>query len=319
MPLNPQTRLILGVLLSCLVLSLIVHISYKQSMTTKQTESFGRQSLLSPDPVTGLTDDEKQKTTEPTKSTYSLRELICKEDKQLVDQIIHMDVKNKAEYLRLITKPVQSACKSRLRLGGHKAGASAWDGHKFVCEDDLEGLIGGTQSCLVYSFGISGDLSFENQMAAIGCTVHAYDHTIKSLPATSFPHKIHWHKVGMASNNDKSDLKTLGYLIGHNGHSNDIIHYLKVDIEGEERNSIPEWIRSGSLANVKQIGIEFHQGDNGKNFQSYAEITKLLSQHGFKLISWDPNMVVTSNLKSGPYSCFEVVFRKTELIDCRGI
>ena len=62
----------------------------------------------------------------------------------------------------------------------------------------------------------------------IGCTVHAYDHTIKSLPATSFPHKIHWHKVGMASNNDKSDLKTLGYLIGQNGHSNDNIQYLKV-------------------------------------------------------------------------------------------
>ena len=40
----------------------------------------------------------------------------------------------------------------------------AWDGHKYVCEDDFteEG------DCLVYTFGVSHDASFEEAMASKG-------------------------------------------------------------------------------------------------------------------------------------------------------
>ena len=40
------------------------------------------------------------------------------------------------------------------------------------------------------------------------------------------------------------------------------ITYLKVDIEGIEIKALSEWIRSGILDNVKQIGIEIHTGTN---------------------------------------------------------
>ncbi len=62
------------------------------------------------------------------------------------------------------------ACKSIVRLGkglyfprGNPA-LNAWDGHKFACEDDFEAGKG----CLVYTFGVSNDLSFEEAMAARG-------------------------------------------------------------------------------------------------------------------------------------------------------
>ena len=40
----------------------------------------------------------------------------------------------------------------------------AWDGHKYVCEDDFTE----EEECLVYTFGVSGDASFEEAMASIG-------------------------------------------------------------------------------------------------------------------------------------------------------
>ena len=40
----------------------------------------------------------------------------------------------------------------------------AWDGHKYVCEDDFtEG-----EECIVYTFGVSTDASFEETMASKG-------------------------------------------------------------------------------------------------------------------------------------------------------
>ena len=76
-------------------------------------------------------------------------------------------------------------------------------------------------------------------------------------------------------------------------------------------------IFSKPLTNVKQIGIEFH---GGIQFKEYASISKYLVALGFKLISWDSNLIVADRWNpqgiSHAYTIFEVVFRKTELIDC---
>ena len=41
----------------------------------------------------------------------------------------------------------------------------AWDGHKYVCEDDFTDE---EEECLVYTFGINWDISFEEAMASQG-------------------------------------------------------------------------------------------------------------------------------------------------------
>ena len=51
-----------------------------------------------------------------------------------------------------------------------------FDGMKYVCFDKLYGDIKNNE-CLVYSFGIADDWSFEEVMAGLGCQVRAFDPT----------------------------------------------------------------------------------------------------------------------------------------------
>ena len=53
-----------------------------------------------------------------------------------------------------------------------------------------------------------------------------------------------------------------------NGDAGKKISYLKVDVEGAEHKAISEWIRSGILDHVKQIGIEIH---TGRDFLNHGE------------------------------------------------
>ena len=60
-------------------------------------------------------------------------------------------------------------CKNIVRLGrgawrGASTGVYSWDNHKYVCEDDFEA----GEPCLVYSFGVGSDASFEEAVADIG-------------------------------------------------------------------------------------------------------------------------------------------------------
>ena len=49
-------------------------------------------------------------------------------------------------------------------MGKWFAHQAAWDGHKYVCEDDFIE----EEECLVYTFGVSGDASFEDAIASQG-------------------------------------------------------------------------------------------------------------------------------------------------------
>ena len=105
------------------------------------------------------------------------------------------------------------------RIGGHWA-KRAVDGDKYVCMDRILS----NSPCLIYSFGISNDWTFEDYMAGEhGCTIWAYDHTV------DFPNKrgqnINFVKLGLGIG---QHLDTLGNIINANGHKGDAIEYLKV-------------------------------------------------------------------------------------------
>ena len=68
---------------------------------------------------------------------------------------------------------------------------------------------------------------------------------------------------------------------------------------------------SGSLANVRQIGIEFH--DVPTHSKEYFIIVQELYKLGFVTIMWDDNRVMST---THFYPFFEIVFRRSNLAAC---
>ena len=64
------------------------------------------------------------------------------------------------------------------------------------------------------------------------------------------------------------EVLTLEDTIKAFGDEGKTIHYLKVDVEGHELKAIHNWLDSGILAFVQQIGLELHTG------YDYIEKTK---------------------------------------------
>ena len=124
----------------------------------------------------------------------------------------------------------KTGCKKIVRLGRGLWGPwdFCWDGHKYVCQDDLaEGA-----ACLVYSFGVggAGGAAFEKAMAAGGCDVYAHDHTAQDFPDTGYGN-LHFVRTGIGPVNnvtEEGELKTLETLLRENGHTETVINYLKV-------------------------------------------------------------------------------------------
>ena len=73
--------------------------------------------------------------------------------------------------------------------GVFQPSAGAWDGHKFICEDDFAVP---DEGCLVYSFGLSKDISFEEAMAVRGKNAYlaAREHPFPLRPMKSIFHEV---------------------------------------------------------------------------------------------------------------------------------
>ena len=89
-------------------------------------------------------------------------------------------------FYAIVNTPLQSFCTVGKFFGGQwLSKCGGLDGNKYVCLDKLYNDVR-TGNCLIYSFGVSGDWSFEEAMSQLGCTVRAFDPTIdgKDKPAT---------------------------------------------------------------------------------------------------------------------------------------
>lgn len=115
----------------------------------------------------------------------------------------------------------------------------------------------GLEHANVYSFGIGNDVSWDLDMAALGCNVFQYDHTIANLP-THHPN-FHYFHHGIAQQHEFNGLmRTLPDLIEQNGHlhRNDLI--LKMDIEGTEWDVL-RTLPARTLEQFSQIVVELHE------------------------------------------------------------
>jgi len=106
-----------------------------------------------------------------------------------------------------------------------------------------------------YSFGIGGDVSWEEGIALRGHDVFMYDHTIERLPK-DHP-KFHYFKVGVTGYGKGANLKTLSELIAENNHTASKNLIMKIDIEGCEWDVFKE-TSSVAISQFSQIIVEFH-------------------------------------------------------------
>ncbi len=77
------------------------------------------------------------------------------------------------------------------------------DGQKAVCLDP--GLAPPPEMCVIYSFGLSDDWSFDSAMASYGCDVYSFDPSIQHPKMPNNSQHIHYFKMGLGPINTRKD------------------------------------------------------------------------------------------------------------------
>jgi len=114
----------------------------------------------------------------------------------------------------------------------------------------------GLSEAVAYSIGIGADISWDADMAARGCQVFQYDHTIAAPPAAY--ERCHFFRIGLAERTSPDGtLRTLSDIIAANGHSDRRDIVLKMDIEGAEWAVLPA-LTDQTMAQLSQVVVELH-------------------------------------------------------------
>ncbi|XP_050734550.1 uncharacterized protein LOC127007497 isoform X2 [Eriocheir sinensis] len=181
-----------------------------------------------------------------------------------------------------------------------------------VCLDEGAGVV--PRDCLVYSFGVGNDFTFDTHMQDLGCEVHAFDHDNDHeiydhrLGPTAFFHKT---RIGAETGytrfcdaiacNPLIHYLALADITKSLGHQGRRLAYLKMDIEGEEwtvlRQILSHPPATATLAATSQLSLEIHLDLNGnktvvekrEQISSYLSVLSSLSSLGFRLVNHEEN------------------------------
>lgn len=174
---------------------------------------------------------------------------------------------------------VQFHCKHVVRMG--KVSDGGWD----VCHDYMF-MPSPTSPCIIYSFGIQNDFSFDNDISnTYGCYVFSFD---PSMGVSDHRHseKVYFYNKGLYNKetvvkrkNTYWHMDSLDGIRKQLNHVQTPIKILKMDIEHSEWISLKQIIDTGQLRDVEQLLIEFHgNGDKAK-----LMILKRLYDIGFRI------------------------------------
>ena len=185
------------------------------------------------------------------------------------------------------------------------------DGGKWIC--GLERLAAKRTPCVVYSFGVNYDSSFEADFLehAPNCQIWGYDYSVTSFgPEITFNPTLspltHFFPYALGASDQHTanpPTYTLKSLMEKNGH--DFIDVLKIDIEGGEFDSLAEFVKPytghGTPAMpVGQMQIEIHAwGDNG-DFAKFLTWWENLEAGGLRPLLIELNLPYVSHLRTRP-------------------
>lgn len=183
----------------------------------------------------------------------------------------------------------RSSCQLAYDFGGFLiTNPSGIEGQKAVCIDPKVAPLPG--DCIIYSFGIHDDWSFDEQMGRYGCQVYSFDPSINMTQHDHTP-SVHFYDWGLGrldENRTYKDtiwkmrtLSTIYETLTHL-HGRVIIDYLKIDIEFAEWQVLPQIIESGMLSKVRQLGVEFHlsSDETTEKYYEHANLLRTLEKEG---------------------------------------
>ncbi|XP_071098132.1 probable methyltransferase-like protein 24 isoform X2 [Haliotis cracherodii] len=147
---------------------------------------------------------------------------------------------------------VDMLCKRKLRIGN--LGDGGWE----ICDDAEYRPV---KPCIVYSFGISNDFSFDDTTAKnYECDVFSFDPSMALASYQRSP-RVRFLRLGIGGRDSKSgswDLHTLTSFKTMLNHTGKFIDVLKMDVESSEWPALPNMISSGELSKVRQLLVEYH-------------------------------------------------------------
>jgi hypothetical protein len=201
---------------------------------------------------------------------------------------------------------------------------SGIDGQKAVCMDPQ--VAPNPENCLVYSFGINNEWSFDEQMENYGCRVFAFDPSMSWGQHDHSP-KIHFYDWGLSDRDEvKIDnnwkLRSLSSIYKEltARHGNRIIDYLKIDVEFAEWIALPQIIESSMLSKVRQLGLEIHlsEKESMDTNRGYVKIIRSIEKMGFvrfdsKYNPWSRTNFTQLGLVSVPFA-FEIAWYNNNLL-----
>jgi len=174
------------------------------------------------------------------------------------------------------------------------------DGGKWVC--GLE-RVAKQKQCVIYSFGINGESSFERDLLlrAPGCEAWGYDYSVDGWGPEirgdpEIRHRAHFEAwaLGESDKHEEGDNPkywTLDSLMELNGHT--FIDILKIDIEGGEFESLTAFLTShadGELP-IGQLQLEIHAWGGRERFAYFVKWWESLEAAGLRPFWTEPNLV----------------------------
>jgi len=174
--------------------------------------------------------------------------------------------------------------------------------------------------CLVYSFGINNDFSFDDAIAKkFKCTIRSFDPSMRVGEHKRGQH-ISFYKIGLDGKNYVNmrnwNMMTLGSILDKFGESNQTIDYLKIDIEGSEWESIDSIVASGLLSRVRQLALEIHvhSRTTAQMYSSYLRL-KALEDVGMRKWYCSQNYYNLRRTRIGFRTCcYELIYINTKFL-----